>query len=67
MRKLNVTLGDSRDDQQQKRFFPFEPKDHLFSSNLSFIGYLVNLTSNFKDMPGRTAIMQISLSGLRYL
>merc|ERR1719342_1607683 len=29
MRKLNVTHGDSRDEQKLKRFFPFEPRDHI--------------------------------------
>ena len=31
MRKLGVERGDSRDERGIKRFFPFEPKDHLFS------------------------------------
>jgi len=29
MRKLNVSQGDSRDARQRKRFFPFQPADHL--------------------------------------
>ena len=33
MRKLNVTHGDSRDEQKRKRFFPFSPQDHLIPSN----------------------------------
>ena len=40
MRNLNVTHGDSRDDRKLKRFFPFEPRDHLIPSM-----YLVTLIS----------------------
>lgn len=29
MKHLNITVGDSRDSEEKKRFFPFEPKDHL--------------------------------------
>jgi len=29
MSKLNVTQGDSRDEKERKRFFPFTPQDHL--------------------------------------
>ena len=29
MQQLNVTFGDSRDKKNLKRFFPFEPKDHI--------------------------------------
>ena len=32
MRKLNVSQGDSRDARQRKRFFPFQPADHLIPS-----------------------------------
>ena len=32
MRKLNVTHGDSRDEKERKRFFPFTPQDHLLPS-----------------------------------
>ena len=32
MKKLNVTFGDSRDEKKLKRFFPFEPKDHIIPS-----------------------------------
>ena len=29
MRKLDVIMGDCRDEKKLNRFFPFEPKDHL--------------------------------------
>ena len=32
MRRLEVTHGDSRDEKQLKRFFPFEIKDHIIPS-----------------------------------
>ena len=32
MKRLNVTQGDSRDEKQRKRFFPFLPQDHLIPS-----------------------------------
>ena len=32
MSKLNVTQGDSRDEKERKRFFPFTPQDHLLPS-----------------------------------
>lgn len=31
MRGLNISRGDSRDEKQLKRFFPFEVKDHMIS------------------------------------
>ena len=37
MRKLNVTHGDSRDEQKLKRFFPFEPRDHIIPSRLHLL------------------------------
>ena len=45
MRKLNVTHGDSRDEKERKRFFPFTPQDHLIpSTDLSFIPNPVSLS-----------------------
>ena len=32
MRNLQVKHGDSRDEKKLKRFFPFEPKDHIIPS-----------------------------------
>ena len=47
MRRLNVTHGDSRDEKDRKRFFPFSPQEHLIPSNDSD----GNLTVMF-DIPG---------------
>ena len=45
MRKLNVTHGDSRDEKERKRFFPFTPQDHLIpSKDLSFIPNTLSLS-----------------------
>jgi len=33
MRACNITVGDSRDSEGKKRFFPFEPQHHLIPQN----------------------------------
>jgi len=33
MKNLNVTVGDSRDSEGKKRFFPFHPQNHLIPSS----------------------------------
>ena len=33
MKNLNVTIGDSRDSEERKRFFPFHPQHHIIPSN----------------------------------
>jgi len=33
MRACNITVGDSRDSEEKKRFFPFEPQHHLIPQN----------------------------------
>ena len=44
MTKLNVTHGDSRDEKERKRFFPFTPQDHLLPSKVQTVK-LVNWQS----------------------
>ena len=43
MRNLKVTHGDSRDEKKLKRFFPFEPKDHLIPSRTYSCGDVAKL------------------------
>jgi len=33
MTNLNITVGDSRDSEDKKRFFPFHPQNHLIPSS----------------------------------
>lgn len=35
LRNLNVTLGDSRDNQQRERFFPSRPEPQILQDHLS--------------------------------
>ena len=40
MKKLEVTMGDCRDEKKLNRFFPFEPKDHLIPRKKNKIEHL---------------------------
>ena len=42
MKNLNVTYGDSRDEKKRKRFFPFNPEDHLIPSMFAIVEWKQN-------------------------
>ena len=69
MSKLNVTQGDSRDEKERKRFFPFTPQDHLLPSiefkipNRLALHYSHSLS--FQGLARKTGSMKISPNGRR--
>ena len=68
MTKLNVTHGDSRDEKERKRFFPFTPQDHLLPSKVQTVKQArVKLSFwSFQDLGRKTGLMKLTPNGQRW-
>ena len=53
MRNLNVTVGDSRDSEGKKRFFPFHPQNHIIPSMVSGINMKEMISDSYTSGSGR--------------
>jgi len=62
MRNLQVKHGDSRDEKKLKRFFPFEPKDHIIPRHGKKDDYYLEYYEKFPEKNGTACCSDTAIS-----